>query len=207
MASLFAWNISAATLDELGSVVLATQDLDGGPHSLTVRTSEIGGRMALYGLDTPADALDALLREHGCRVSPDITLPAEPRTKDDFGGLNPDVAIVYADGVQAQAAALLDELAEQIALAAADRWNEPKYVAIRDGDGAPTPPPPSLPSALPAPPPVVKPADLVAAAAAAAVGAVIPYLAPGASVEATAAAKQAAETAAASALQLPPESR
>lgn len=138
---IFTWTLHSVT-DESGNILVATQSLetvtlaDGTqqpvPHLIVIPPEAIGARMALYGLATPQEALDAILREHGCRISPDITLPATPTTAADFGGTSDAVAIDHADGtIPTQIDAVVADHHQTIHEAKDARWEDERYVKFR----------------------------------------------------------------------------
>lgn len=109
-----------------------TGDTIQAPHSIVVSAEAIGARMATYGLTTEHEAFEAILREHGCRISPDITLPAKPYI-DACGGLNTAVSISYGSGTKTARDSLIDKHRTKITSARTLRWNDPQFVQIRTG--------------------------------------------------------------------------
>jgi hypothetical protein len=61
--------------------VVVTATINNEEILIFIPPAAIGSRMALYGVDTPAKALAAILREHGSRIDPDII---DPESKEEL---------------------------------------------------------------------------------------------------------------------------
>lgn len=130
------WDITDAYYDPHGNFVVKTQDIldaEGNPagHTIQLPPEAIGSRMALYGLDTPEEAVDAILREHGCRLDPDIKEPYGLTKKEAPGGLHSEVTIVYGKDVKTKIDKHLTDHSDKITEAKEHRWD--RYKNIREG--------------------------------------------------------------------------
>lgn len=87
--------------DGLGNLVVMTDDGSGEhqPHTIIIPLAAIASRMHGYGLKTPEEAIDAILREHAVRLH-DLEIAehgaANPKYKR-LGGLAKEVTLTWSD--------------------------------------------------------------------------------------------------------------
>jgi hypothetical protein len=101
-------------------------------HHVHIPISAIGDRMSLYGLDTPQEAYEAILRETGARVSPAIDLDhPSVSVVGACGGMKSGISIRHGRGVAARVKEALAAYDEAITEVAESTREHPFYVAAR----------------------------------------------------------------------------
>lgn len=103
--------------------LLVLADIEGypfNPHRIYLPHGALETRRLIYGLDTHEEAIDALLREHGFRLSGvlDDVPTLEPEGEDrhhQFGGVHRSVRVTHTPTAEKERAAALKKLAPHLA--------------------------------------------------------------------------------------------
>lgn len=86
-------------------------------HPIYLRPEAIANRMVGYGLATPEEALDAILREHSLRLS--TLQPKSDDHIDQLGGLDDRITVDCGKSASVERAAIFEQHAELIQQATA----------------------------------------------------------------------------------------
>jgi len=98
-------DVTVKNVSVQGEWIVVENDHEG-IGTVFIPFAAIADRMAVYGLDTPPQAIDACLREHLFRVTE--AKPEGPEPHHLLGGLHSSFAVRYGPGAKA---ALNDALA------------------------------------------------------------------------------------------------
>lgn len=105
------WIVVTVDLSELDLEHEMPNDLHK-EHQIYLRPEALVNRMMGYGLETPEEALDAILREHGLRLS--TLQPQSEELIHQLGGTDDRISVEHSAQAEKDKAAILEDHADII---------------------------------------------------------------------------------------------